>query len=82
MRKLAPRFMTRQIPAATTGEAVVVGIEGRAPRVIVPTEYAAFFYLRGLLGPLMDRRFANDGRLKSIVHDAEQLTRERQGTKA
>lgn len=82
MRKLAPRFLTRQIPVAKAGEAVVAGIEGRVPRVIVPTEYAAFFYLRGLLGPMMDRRFANDERLKSIVHDAEQLARERRETKA
>ena len=79
MRKLAPRFMTRQIPVAKAGEAVVVGIEGRAPRVIVPAEYAVFFWLRGILGPLMDRRFATDERLAGIVHDAEQLTRERRG---
>ncbi|MGK2932945.1 MAG: SDR family NAD(P)-dependent oxidoreductase [Solirubrobacterales bacterium] len=79
MRKLAPRFMTRQIPVAKAGEAVVVGIEGRAPRVIVPGEYSAFFWLRGLFGPLMDRRFATDQRLAGIVHDAEQLSRERRG---
>lgn len=79
MRKLAPRFMTRQIPVARAGEAVVEGIETRAPRVIVPAEYAVFFWLRGILGPLMDRRFATDERLAGIVHDAEQPTRERRG---
>ena len=77
MRKLAPRFMTRQIPVTKVGEAVVQGMETRAPRVIVPKEYAAFFWLRGLLGPLMDRHFENDERLVGIVHDAEALSRER-----
>jgi len=76
MRKLAPRFLTRQIPVSKAGEAVVKGIEERAPRVIVPAEYAAFFWMRGVLGPLMDRRFATDERVAGIVHDAEQLNRE------
>jgi len=75
MRKLAPRFLTRQIPVAKAGEAVVEGIEARAPRVIVPTEYAAFFWMRGILGPLMDRRFATDDRVAGIVRDAEEMSR-------
>ncbi|MBK5232504.1 MAG: SDR family NAD(P)-dependent oxidoreductase [Thermoleophilia bacterium] len=79
MRELAPRFLTRQIPVAKAGEAVVEGIEGRAPRVIVPAEYAVFFYLRGLLGPLMDRHFEKDDRVAGIVRDAEKLTLERRG---
>ena len=75
MRKLAPRFLTRQIPVAKAGEAVVEGIEARAPRVIVPTEYAVFFWMRGILGPLMDRRFATDDRVAGIVRDAEEMSR-------
>ena len=77
MRKLAPGFMTRRIPVVRAGEAVVEGIGRRAPRVIVPFEYRVFFYLRGLLGPLMDRRFETDDRVAGIVRDAEQLTLER-----
>jgi len=81
MRKVAPRFLTRQIPAAKVGEAVVEGIVRRAPRVIVPWEYRVLFYLRGLLGPLMDRRFETDSRLEGIMRQAEQLTQERRETK-
>jgi NAD(P)-dependent dehydrogenase (short-subunit alcohol dehydrogenase family) len=77
MRKLAPGFMTRQIPVKKAGEAVVDGIRQRSPRVIVPREYGAFFFMRGILGPLMDRRFASDGRVGGIIRDAERLTRER-----
>ncbi|MGA7397865.1 MAG: SDR family NAD(P)-dependent oxidoreductase [Solirubrobacterales bacterium] len=80
IRKLAPRFLTRQISVTRVGEAVVEGMESRAPRVIVPVEYAALFWLRGLLGPLMDRRFETDARIGGIVADAEELTRERERT--
>lgn len=77
MRKIVPRALTREIPVAKAGEAVVEGIERRAPRVIVPFEYKAIFYLRGLLGPLMDRQFESNDRIGEVIRDAEQLTRER-----
>lgn len=79
MRKLAPRRLTRQIPVSVVGEAVTDGMARRSPRVIVPWEYRVLFYLRGLLGPLMDRRFETDDRLEGILQDAERLTRERAG---
>ncbi|MGK2955373.1 MAG: short-chain dehydrogenase/reductase [Solirubrobacterales bacterium] len=79
MRKLAPAFMTRQIPVKTAGEAVVNGIERRSPRVIVPREYGIIFFMRGILGPLMDRRFESDDRIEGIIRDAERLTLERRG---
>jgi len=79
MRRLAPAFMTRQIPVAKAGEAVIDGIEARAARIVVPFEYRVFLHLRGILGPVMDRRFERDPRVAAIVLDAERLTRERQG---
>ena len=77
MRKLAPGFMTRQIRVEKAAEAVIDGIERRDPRIVVPFEYRVFLYLRGILGPLMDRRFASDPRVAAIVRDAERLTLER-----
>ncbi len=71
MRKTVPKFMTRQIPAKVAGGKVVDGIENREPRVIVPYEYKAAFFLRGLLGPLMDRRFETDPQVARLVRDAE-----------
>jgi len=71
MRKTAPKFMTRQIPAKVAGEQVVDGIERDDRAVIVPFEYRVAFHLRGLLGPLMDRRFETDERVSRLVRDAE-----------
>ena len=77
MRKLAPGFMTRQIRVEKAGEAVIDGIERRDPRIVVPFEYKAVLYMRGLFGPLMDWKFAKDPRVAAIVRDAERLTAER-----
>ncbi len=71
IRAIIPSFLTRQIPVFRAGEKVVEAIEKRAPRVIVPFEYKAIFYLRGLLLPLMDRRFATDERIAAVVRDSE-----------
>jgi len=79
MRKTAPKFMTRQIPAKVAGEKVVDGIESREARVIVPFEYKAAFFLRGLLGPLMDRRFETDPQVARLVRDAEARSAEHRG---
>lgn len=79
MRKTVPKFMTRQIPAKVAGEKVVDGIEGREPRVIVPFEYKAAFFLRGLLGPLVDRRFETDPQVARLVRDAEARSAEHRG---
>ena len=79
MRKTAPKFMTRQIPAEVAGEKVVDGLEDRAARVIVPFEYKASFFVRGLLGPLMDRRFDTDPRVARLVRDAEARSAEHRG---
>lgn len=79
MRKTAPKFMTRQIPARVAGEKVVDGIEARDPAVIVPFEYKVAFYMRGLLGPLMDRRFETDPQVARLVRDAEARSAEHRG---
>lgn len=76
MRGLAPSFLTRQIPVAKAGEAVVDAIERRDARVVVPFEYKVFLYLRGLAGPFMDKRFERDPRVAEIVRDAEQQASE------
>jgi len=79
MRKTAPKFMTRQIPAKVAGEKVVDGIEARDPTVIVPFEYKVSFYIRGILGPLMDRRFETDPQVARLVRDAEARSAEHRG---
>lgn len=64
-------FLTRQVPVSRAGKAILGGIENRRPRVIAPFEWKLLFYARGLIGPLMDRRFRGDKHVASIVAEAE-----------
>jgi NAD(P)-dependent dehydrogenase (short-subunit alcohol dehydrogenase family) len=70
-REAVPRPLTRRVPVSRAGRVIVEGIGRRSPRVIAPFEWKALFFLRGLLGPCMDRRFENDPRVAEIVLEAE-----------
>jgi NAD(P)-dependent dehydrogenase (short-subunit alcohol dehydrogenase family) len=70
-REAVPRPLTRRVPVSRAGRVIVEGIGRRSPRVIAPFEWKALFFLRGLLGPFMDRRFENDPRVAEIVLEAE-----------
>jgi NAD(P)-dependent dehydrogenase (short-subunit alcohol dehydrogenase family) len=70
MQKALPRFMTRAISAATAGEALVRGVERRAPRVIAPSWWRVYSALRGILNPLLDARMERDERIQSIIREA------------
>lgn len=66
-----PAFMLRRLPASAAAEAIVRGIELRSPRIIAPRWWAVLSVLRGVLGPLLDRRQEGDQRMLDIVRDAE-----------
>ena len=70
-KHVAPDFLTRQIPVPQAAAALVEGIESRAPRVIEPARWKPVFYLRGLLGPLSDRRLETDPKVAGFVHQFE-----------
>ena len=70
-KHVAPDFLTKQIPVDQAAAALVRGIESRAPRVIEPARWKPVFYLRGLLGPLSDRRLETDPKVAEFVHQFE-----------
>jgi NAD(P)-dependent dehydrogenase (short-subunit alcohol dehydrogenase family) len=55
-----PRLMLRRLSPSYAAAAVVDGIERRAPRVIVPPWWRAWFTLRGVINPLLDRVAVRD----------------------
>ncbi|MBK5232505.1 MAG: SDR family NAD(P)-dependent oxidoreductase [Thermoleophilia bacterium] len=71
-KHVAPDFLTKQIPVSQAAAALVKGIEARAARVIEPGRWKPVFYLRGLLGPLSDRRLENDPKVADFVHQFEE----------
>jgi NAD(P)-dependent dehydrogenase (short-subunit alcohol dehydrogenase family) len=66
-----PGFMLRRLPPATAAEAIVAGIETRAPRIIRPRWWIPLSMLRGCLNPLLDRWMERDARLREPLAAAD-----------
>ena len=66
-----PSFMTRRLTPAQAAEALITGIEKRAPRVIAPSWWRVPYFLRGILGPLMDWGATKDKRIIQALRDQE-----------
>lgn len=66
-----PVFMTRRLTPVQAAEALVAGIEKRAPRVIAPSWWRVPYFLRGLFGPAMDWVSTKDRRVVQALKDAE-----------
>jgi NAD(P)-dependent dehydrogenase (short-subunit alcohol dehydrogenase family) len=71
-REIAPSFLTKKITVAQAAGALVRGIERRAPRVIEPAVWRPPFYLRGLLGPLSDRRLEDNPKVAGFIDEIEE----------
>ncbi|MBK8293883.1 MAG: SDR family NAD(P)-dependent oxidoreductase [Solirubrobacterales bacterium] len=71
-KHVAPDFLTKLISVEQAAAALVKGIESRASRVIEPARWKPVFYLRGLLGPLSDRRLDTDPKVADFVHQFEE----------
>lgn len=71
MQQNLPEFLKRRIQPAEAGAAVVRGIEERAPRIFAPKWWRYVSALRGILNPLLDRRFERDAAMISAVREIE-----------
>jgi NAD(P)-dependent dehydrogenase (short-subunit alcohol dehydrogenase family) len=71
MQQNLPEFLKRRIQPAEAGAAVVRGIEERSPRIFAPKWWRYVSALRGVLNPLLDRRFESEERLIDVVREVE-----------
>ncbi len=71
MQQNLPEFLRRRIQPAEAGAAVVRGIEERAPRIFAPKWWRYVSALRGVLNPLLDRRFESEAALIETVREVE-----------
>ena len=69
MEALYGRLPTRRVSAQAAGEALVRGIERRAPRTVYPARWRGPYWLRGVLGPAMDAIVTRDPRVRRIMAD-------------
>jgi NAD(P)-dependent dehydrogenase (short-subunit alcohol dehydrogenase family) len=66
-----PRWMTKRLTPAQAAAALVKGLERRAPRVIAPSWWKAWFALRGILNPITDRTFGSNEELTALLRQAD-----------
>ncbi len=69
--EMVPGFLTKPIKVGKAAGALVEGIENRSLRVIEPSIWKVPFYMRGLFGPLSDRRLERDERIPGFVAEFE-----------
>jgi NAD(P)-dependent dehydrogenase (short-subunit alcohol dehydrogenase family) len=77
-----PAFMRKRLPPSAAGEAIVRGIERRAPRIIAPRWWAIWSTMRGIFNPLFDKRAERDAQAQEAVRlgDDPERGRLKQGT--
>ncbi len=71
MQQNLPEVLKRRIQPSEAGAAVVRGIEERSPRIFAPKWWRYVSALRGILNPLLDRRFESEKRLIDVVREVE-----------
>jgi NAD(P)-dependent dehydrogenase (short-subunit alcohol dehydrogenase family) len=71
MEKNLPNLLQKRIRPEEAGAAVVRGIEERAPRIFAPKWWRYVSALRGIVNPLLDRRFEGDAAMIATVREVE-----------
>lgn len=67
----SPAWLLKRIQPDEAGAAVVRGIEERAPRIFAPKWWRYVSAMRGVINPLLDRRFDHDERMIETVREIE-----------
>lgn len=71
MQQNLPEFLRKRITPDEAGSAIVRGIEERAPRIFAPKWWRYVSALRGILNPLLDRRFERDATMTATIREIE-----------
>jgi NAD(P)-dependent dehydrogenase (short-subunit alcohol dehydrogenase family) len=71
IRQNMPEFLRKRIGADEAGAAIVRGVEERAPRIFAPKWWRYVSALRGILMPLLDRRFERNAGMIAAVLEVE-----------
>lgn len=80
MKDAVPGPLRKRLQPREAGEAIVRGIERRAPRVIAPRRWAVLSTLRGVIGPLTDVHALRDPQVRDIVRRLDARDAEEQPT--
>ncbi|MCW3038694.1 MAG: hypothetical protein JWM31_599 [Solirubrobacterales bacterium] len=82
LMNVVPKPLRKRLPPQLAGEAIVAGIQKRAPRIIRPKRWTAVSLLRGVLNPLTDRFMEQDTATAALVRSFDERAGEEQPTTA
>jgi NAD(P)-dependent dehydrogenase (short-subunit alcohol dehydrogenase family) len=71
LRENVPAWLLKRIQPDEAAAALVRGIEERAARTFAPKWWRFPSYLRGILNPILDRRFDRDPRMFETIREVE-----------
>jgi NAD(P)-dependent dehydrogenase (short-subunit alcohol dehydrogenase family) len=77
-----PKPLRKRLKPTVAAEAIVSGIERRAPRIIRPRRWVVMSTLRGILNPLIDRQMERDAKIQATARDLDSRAGEEQPTTA
>jgi NAD(P)-dependent dehydrogenase (short-subunit alcohol dehydrogenase family) len=77
-----PKPLQKRVPPKVAGEAIVSGIERRAPRIIRPRRWVVMSMLRGVLNPLIDRQMERDAEIQALARELDSREGQEQPTTA
>lgn len=71
MQESVPAWLLKRIQPDEAAAALIRGIEERAPRTFAPKWWGIPSYLRGILNPILDRRFDRDPKMRQAIREVE-----------
>jgi NAD(P)-dependent dehydrogenase (short-subunit alcohol dehydrogenase family) len=71
LQENAPAWLLKRIQPDEAGAATVRGIEARAPRTFAPKWWRYVSALRGIVNPILDRRFDRDPKMFETIRAVE-----------
>lgn len=77
-----PAILRKRLAPADAGNAIVRGIERRAPRIVRPRRWAVLSTMRGIVNPLLDRHMVGDEQVQAIARELDGRAEEEQPTTA
>ncbi len=66
-----PAWARKRLTPAQAAKGIINGVEKRAPRVILPRWWWAWFWFRGIVNPIMDRGMQREPRLAEFMRRAD-----------
>ena len=66
-----PWPLSRRLPSQRAAELLVHAVRTRRARLIAPAVWTPYFWFRGMLNPILERRLVRDRRVAHIIRDLE-----------